>query len=80
MRDGKFSIWQVSTIDEGIELLTGVPAGAQQEDGSYPEGTVHRMVEDRLRHLAKTAQAFNAQHDENRQTPPGISGLNPTAS
>ena len=74
VRDGKFSIWQVSTIDEGIELLTGVPAGTQQEDGSYPEGTVHRMVEDRLLHLAKTAQAFAAPHGETSQTPPGIAG------
>lgn len=63
VREGTFSIWQVSSIDEGIELLTGVPAGERQEDGSYPEGTVHRMVEDRLLHLAETAQSFAATHD-----------------
>lgn len=68
VKDGKFSIWQVSTIDEGIELLTGVPAGARSEDGTYPEGTVHRLVEDRLRRYAETAQAFSARPDGSHDT------------
>ncbi|MGA7669012.1 MAG: ATP-binding protein [Nitrolancea sp.] len=80
VRDRKFSIWQVSTIDEGIELLTGVPAGTQQADGSYPEGTVHRLVEERLRHLAETARAFAAPQNGGRDTPPGVAGTNPAAS
>ena len=63
VRDGKFSIWEVKTIDEGIELLTGVPAGDRGEDGTYPEGTVHRLVEDRLRQFAETAQSFSVSHD-----------------
>ncbi len=63
VREGKFSIWQVRTIDEGIELLTGVPAGTRGEDGSYPEGTIHRMVEDRLRQFAETAQSFSISQD-----------------
>ncbi len=73
VQDGKFSIWQVSTIDEGIELLSGVPAGERSEDGTYPEGTVHRLVEDRLRHYADTAQSFAAtpdgSHDDNAAKP-----------
>lgn len=63
VRDGKFSIWQVSTIDEGIELLTGVAAGTRGDDGTYPEGTVHRLVEDRLRQFAETAQSFAPAHN-----------------
>ncbi len=46
---GDFQIWAIETIEEGIELLTGVPAGGQRdEDGHHPEGTIFRMVEDRL--------------------------------
>lgn len=46
--EGKFHVWSVETIEEGIELLTGIPAGVRGEDGRYPEGTVFRRVEDRL--------------------------------
>jgi len=45
---GQFHVWSVRTIDEGIELLTGVAAGARQADGTYPEGTVHARVRSRL--------------------------------
>lgn len=45
---GTFHVWGVSTVEEGIELLTGVPAGVRNEDGTYPEGTVFRKVADRL--------------------------------
>ena len=45
---GKFHVWAVETIEEGVELLTGIPASVRGEDGSYPEGTLYRRVEDRL--------------------------------
>ena len=38
----------MSTIDEGIAILTGVPAGKLSKKGVYPEGTINRMVVDRL--------------------------------
>ncbi len=46
--DGSFHVWAVRSIEHGIELLTGVPAGVRGEDGRYPEGSVFRLVEDRL--------------------------------
>ncbi|MGQ9902844.1 MAG: Lon protease family protein [Anaerolineae bacterium] len=49
---GQFHIWSAETIDEGIELLTGVPAGERMENGRFPEGTVNARVEQRLRELA----------------------------
>jgi len=55
---GRFHVYGVSTIDEGIEILTGVPAGVMQEDGTYPEGTVHYLVEQRLEELAKKAREY----------------------
>lgn len=47
--EGLFSVWQVATIDQGIELLTGVTAGEPDEAGNYPPETVNRRVMDRLR-------------------------------
>ena len=49
---GQFAIYPVRTIDEGIALLTGLPAGARGDDGRYPDGSINRRVEDRLKHFA----------------------------
>jgi len=59
---GQFHICAVRTIDEGIELLTGSPAGQRDPDGQHPEGTVHRLVEDRLREYAERLRAFTTNH------------------
>lgn len=56
---GRFHVYGVSTVDEGIEVLTGLPAGQRQEDGTYPEGTVHHNVERRLAEMAKSARNFS---------------------
>ena len=55
---GKFKIYAVSTIDEGIEVLTGVAAGERREDGTYPEDTVHQLVEKRLSEMAEQVRRF----------------------
>ncbi|MGE0744713.1 MAG: Lon protease family protein [Rhodospirillales bacterium] len=55
---GKFSIYPVQTIDQGIEILTGVPAGAPDADGNYPAGTINARVKARLADLAEKARAF----------------------
>jgi lon-related putative ATP-dependent protease len=44
VKEGKFHIYSVKTIEEGIELLTGVPAGTADEEGNYTEGTVYYKV------------------------------------
>ena len=53
---GTFRVVSVATIDEGIEVLTGVPAGDRQDDGSWPEGTINARVDARLAELAETAR------------------------
>jgi lon-related putative ATP-dependent protease len=58
VRTGKFHIYPVSKIDEGIELLTGVAAGERQTDGKFAKGTVNRRVEDRLTVLAEQRRRF----------------------
>jgi lon-related putative ATP-dependent protease len=56
VRDGRFSIWAVDVVDQATELLTGLPGGERGPDGSYPEGTLHRHVDDRLTQLAELAR------------------------
>jgi lon-related putative ATP-dependent protease len=62
--EGKFHIFPVRTIEEGIEILTGVEAGERQPDGTYPEGTVFRKVDDKLRQMAETAREFAKGREE----------------
>ncbi len=45
---GQFNIWSVENIDQGIEILTGRPAGEPDASGNYPEGSLHRAVHDKL--------------------------------
>jgi len=56
--EGRFHIWPVRTVDEGIALLTGVPAGEMDDKGGYPEGTVNFLVDRKLRSLAEGIRAF----------------------
>ncbi len=55
---GTFAIYPIATIDEGIEVLTGVSAGEPGPDGVYPDGTVNRLVADRLADLAEKSRAW----------------------
>jgi len=48
---GLFHIYAVKNVDEGIEILTGIPAGGMDEKGKYPEGTIHYLVNKRLEEL-----------------------------
>ena len=57
-RHGQFSIYPVATIDEGIEILTGVKAGERGAEGRFPAGTINRLVEDKLRTFAERARGF----------------------
>ena len=51
----------VKTVDEGIEVLTGVPAGERGANGKYPEGTVNYLVDKRLKELAGSLKGFYAE-------------------
>ncbi len=53
VKDDKFHIWSVSSIDEGIEILTGVPAGDKGTDGAYPAGSVNAIMVEKLREIHK---------------------------
>lgn len=60
VRAGQFHIWAVDTIDQGIEILTGHPAGEANDKGEYPIGSVNRAVARSLRQFANKARAFSA--------------------
>jgi lon-related putative ATP-dependent protease len=56
--EGRFHIYPVETIDQGLGILTGVAAGARGPDGRFPEGTVNHKVEASLVALAEKRRAF----------------------
>jgi lon-related putative ATP-dependent protease len=57
-KEGEFHIYSVKTIDQGIEILTGVKAGERKEDGIFPEGSVNFLVDQRLKTYAETWKGF----------------------
>ncbi len=68
VKKGKFHIYPVSTIAEGIEILTGMKAGELQEDGTYPEGTLFRKVDDKLKEMAEMEKEFGKSKEEEEDT------------
>ncbi|MDP2729952.1 MAG: AAA family ATPase [Dehalococcoidales bacterium] len=58
---GQFHIYSARAVDEGIEILTGIPAGDRQKDGTYPEDTVNYLVDKRLRDMAERLKGFYAE-------------------
>ena len=59
VKKGKFHIYAVKTIDEGIEILTGVPAGKKDKNGKFPLGTINYLVQEKLKKFAKIAEGNN---------------------
>jgi len=58
MGKNRFHIWSVDTIDEGMEILTGKPAGTLKADGAYTKGSINDLVDKRLRELAEGLKEF----------------------
>lgn len=59
--EGRFGIYPIATISEGMALLAGLMAGERDAEGNYPSGTVNRKVEDRLRAFASIRRNFSSQ-------------------
>ncbi len=57
VKNGMFKIYAVSTIDEGIEVLTGVPAGKKDKNGKFPSGSINYLVYEKLKKYAKISKA-----------------------
>jgi len=58
VRQGQFHIYSARTIDDGIEILTGVSAGDRRKDGTYRERTVNYLVDKRLKEMAEQLKNF----------------------
>ena len=56
VREGKFHIWAISHVNEGLEILSGLPAGERDADGKFPEGSFNARVEARLREFSRLVQ------------------------
>ena len=66
VQEGQFHVWAVKTIDEGIEVLTGLRAGERQPDGAFEDDTINALVDNRVRELAESLTKFG---------PPATNGL-----
>jgi ATP-dependent Lon protease len=55
---GKFHIWPVAQVEQGIEILTGTTAGRKNGDGKFDAGTVFALIDERLHEMAKTLKEF----------------------
>ncbi len=53
---GKFHVWACDTVEEMVELLSGLPAGRPDETGAYPEGTLYRLVQKKLEEIKKSVE------------------------
>jgi predicted ATP-dependent protease len=70
VREGRFHVYSVNTVDDAIEVLTGAPAGERGADGAYPEGSVHYLVSKKLREMSE-AMRRSAPPGRNAQKPEG---------
>lgn len=66
VRKGKFHVYPVKSIDEGIEILTDTPAGVRDENGSYPENTVYYKVQKKIEKFARIAEEFDEPDQEQK--------------
>ena len=68
VKKGEFHIYQVSTVEEGIEILTGVAAGTPDEAGNFPEGTVYGKVQEKLKRYLERSLKFKKEFEDEGDT------------
>jgi lon-related putative ATP-dependent protease len=59
---GKFHIWSVETIEQGIEILTGIKAGQRGKNGAFPKKSIFNLVDERLKQMAKSMHDCDTRH------------------
>ena len=62
--EGKFHIYPIKSVDEGIDILTGIEAGAPGKEGAFEEGTVNVLVDQELDRLAASWKGFAGPADK----------------
>ena len=64
VEDGRFHIYPIKTIDQGMEVLTGMEAGELQEDGTYPKGTINYRIDECLKELADRLKEYSVKKEK----------------
>lgn len=64
MKKGKFTIYPIDRVEEGLEILTGMPAGTLKEDGTYPEGTINYLI---VKRLTEISEAVREKKEEEKE-------------
>jgi hypothetical protein len=77
IRDGRYHIWPIDHVEQGIETLTGVPAGEPDARGRYAAGTINRRVTDKLTQFAHRIAAAGRQARRSGQDGPAAPGTQP---
>ncbi len=72
VKDGKFHVWAIGTVDEALELMTGLPAGKRQADGAWEPDSVNGKVDQKLRQLMELARELmkGAEEEGKKSEPP----------
>ncbi len=73
VKEGKFHVWAIESVEEGVELLTGMKAGQPDKDGKYPQGTLFYLVDKRLKHLSELAKKEEKEEKEEGEDKKGPS-------
>lgn len=71
VKDGRFHVYAVDSVDAALQLLTGVEAGERDADGNFPDGTVNQRIEARLNQLAEERQAHSEKSHDGHDGDPG---------
>jgi len=77
VRDGKFRVYAIKTVNDALEILTGLPAGERRTDWTYPEGTINFLVDKRLREMAKKLKAEDKTEAKEKKEENGEQRRNP---
>ena len=68
VREGKFAIYPIDRVEEGMEILTGKTAGQLKDDGTYPEGTIHYLVTKRLEEISAAMKEKKDDKDDQKDS------------
>jgi predicted ATP-dependent protease len=67
VKKGKFNIWAVDKIEDGIRILTGVTAGQQHKDGSFTKDSIFAKVQERITEFSRRSKRFGKTLDKDIQ-------------
>jgi len=67
VKAGKFHIYPVANVEEGIEILTGIPAGTMQGDGTFPEETVFARIAERLEAIRQALKEESKEDEKEKE-------------